>query len=43
VCFDFPVGHQKDNYALKYGIPHVLDVRPDAVSLQEQTEPTPNP
>lgn len=22
VCFDFPVGHQKNNYALKCGMPH---------------------
>ncbi|MBS1661810.1 MAG: LD-carboxypeptidase [Bacteroidetes bacterium] len=27
VCFDFPVGHQKENYALKYGMPHILDTR----------------
>jgi muramoyltetrapeptide carboxypeptidase len=26
VCFDFPVGHQKNNYALKCGAPHILEV-----------------
>ncbi|HVS98465.1 MAG TPA: LD-carboxypeptidase [Puia sp.] len=39
VCFDFPVGHQKDNYALKYGMPHVLEVRTDGVSLREKSGP----
>ena len=33
VCFDFPVGHQKNNFALKYGIPHTLDVKPESVQL----------
>ncbi|MEP7277959.1 MAG: LD-carboxypeptidase [Bacteroidota bacterium] len=35
VCFDFPVGHQKNNYALKCGVRHRLDVLPDAVNLKE--------
>lgn len=35
VCFDFPVGHQKNNFALKYGIPHSLQVQKDQVSLAE--------
>ncbi len=26
VCFDFPVGHQKANYALKCGVKHLLTV-----------------
>ena len=26
VCFDFPVGHQKNNYALKCGVRHSLEV-----------------
>ncbi len=26
VCFDFPVGHQKNNFALKCGVEHVLRV-----------------
>jgi len=36
VCFDFPVGHQKENYALKYGIPHILDTRDNQVKLSEK-------
>ena len=35
VCFDFPVGHQKNNYALKCGVRHRLMVSPDAVVLKE--------
>ena len=35
ICFDFPVGHQKNNYALKCGMPHHLSVEQDIVSLQE--------
>jgi muramoyltetrapeptide carboxypeptidase len=35
VCFDFPVGHQKNNYALKCGIEHRLAITADNVSLQE--------
>ncbi len=35
VCFDFPVGHQKNNYALKCSVRHRLEVRPDAVALKE--------
>jgi muramoyltetrapeptide carboxypeptidase len=37
VCFNFPVGHQKDNYALKCGILHRLEVRSDASQLVELT------
>lgn len=37
VCFDFPVGHQKENYALKYGIPHILDTRGNTAKLSEKT------
>jgi muramoyltetrapeptide carboxypeptidase len=36
VCFDFPVGHQKENYALKYGIPHILDTRDNQAKLSEK-------
>jgi muramoyltetrapeptide carboxypeptidase len=32
VCFDFPVGHQKNNFALKCGVKHEL-----AVSITETT------
>lgn len=33
VCFGFPVGHQKENYALRHGAMHRLTVRADAVEL----------
>ncbi|HKP32275.1 MAG TPA: LD-carboxypeptidase [Chitinophagaceae bacterium] len=36
VCFDFPVGHQKNNYALKCGVIHKLDVKEEKVSLLEK-------
>lgn len=35
VCFDFPVGHQKNNFALKCGVKHKLAVEPDECSLIE--------
>ncbi len=35
VCFDFPVGHQRNNYALKCGVKHRLDVSKDTVTLSE--------
>lgn len=35
VCFDFPVGHQRNNYALKCGVKHRLMVKEDQVSLME--------
>ncbi|HWK02821.1 MAG TPA: LD-carboxypeptidase [Puia sp.] len=35
VCFDFPVGHQKNNFALKVGVPHSLLVQADQVRLIE--------
>jgi muramoyltetrapeptide carboxypeptidase len=35
VCFDFPVGHQKENYALKCGVKHSLDVNSSGVTLRE--------
>ena len=35
VCFDFPVGHQKDNFALKCGIKHSLSVQLNECSLKE--------
>jgi muramoyltetrapeptide carboxypeptidase len=37
VCFDFPVGHQKNNFALKYGLPHTLMVQADQVRLIESS------
>lgn len=35
VCFDFPVGHQKYNMALKCGVIHALEVSDAVVSLKE--------
>ena len=35
VCFDFPVGHQRNNYALKCGVKHRLAISPDDVILKE--------
>jgi len=35
VCFGFPVGHEKENYALKYGAGHKLKVGKHKVSLEE--------
>ncbi len=35
VCFDFPVGHQKANYALKCGVKHKLTVNEGNVALIE--------
>ena len=35
VCFDFPVGHQKNNFALKCGVRHQLAVHMNESSLTE--------
>jgi muramoyltetrapeptide carboxypeptidase len=35
VCFDFPVGHQKNNFALKCGVRHRLAINTSGVSLKE--------
>jgi muramoyltetrapeptide carboxypeptidase len=35
VCFDFPVGHVKENYALKCGIRHKLSVSENETILKE--------
>jgi muramoyltetrapeptide carboxypeptidase len=35
VCFDFPVGHQRNNYALKCGVRHRLSVKENEVILTE--------
>ena len=43
VCFDFPVGHQINNYALKYGMPHLLEVQPASVQLTESPGPGASP
>ncbi|HXR85140.1 MAG TPA: LD-carboxypeptidase [Hanamia sp.] len=34
VCFDFPVGHVKENYALKCGVKHKLTVSADSTLLE---------
>ena len=36
VCFGFPVGHQKENFALKHGVPHRLEINSTGVELHEQ-------
>lgn len=36
VCFDFPVGHEKQNYALKLGFTYTLKVDDNGVSLEER-------
>ena len=35
VCFDFPVSHNKENYALKVGVVHKLKITKKSVSLSE--------
>jgi muramoyltetrapeptide carboxypeptidase len=35
VCFDFPVGHQKNNFALKCGVKHKLLVKQESAMLGE--------
>ncbi|NLR56747.1 LD-carboxypeptidase [Chitinophaga polysaccharea] len=35
VCFNFPVGHQKNNYALKCGMMHTLNVTDSGTTLAE--------
>ncbi len=36
VCFGFPVGHDKENYALKIGVKYELNVETDFVELKEK-------
>lgn len=36
VCFDFPVSHKKENYALKVGVKHELEVSANEVILKEK-------
>ncbi|MFC4263441.1 LD-carboxypeptidase [Ferruginibacter yonginensis] len=35
VCFDFPVSHAKENYALKHGLVHELNISKETVTLKE--------
>ncbi len=37
VCFDFPVGHQKNNFALKCGVRHTLVVHETNCTLTEKS------
>ena len=36
VCFNFPVGHAMENYALKHGVVHLLQVNENGVTLTEK-------
>ncbi len=36
VCFNFPVSHEQENYALKTGMVHTLSVINDKVTLEEK-------
>jgi muramoyltetrapeptide carboxypeptidase len=38
VCFNFPVSHSRENYAIKHGLPHRLVVDEAGVRLSEVTE-----
>ena len=35
ICYNFPVSHEKENYALKVGVEYTLQVRPNQVLLHE--------
>jgi muramoyltetrapeptide carboxypeptidase len=37
VCFDFPVGHQRANYALKCGVMHRLTVNANEIRLTDRS------
>ncbi|HET9433235.1 MAG TPA: LD-carboxypeptidase, partial [Chitinophagaceae bacterium] len=37
VCFDFPIGHQKNNFAIKCGATHTLVVREHNCTLTEKS------
>jgi len=36
VCFNFPVSHARENYALKIGMPYKLNITSSAVELKEK-------
>jgi len=36
VCFNFPLGHTQENYALKHGIKHILEVTENGALLTEK-------
>ncbi len=35
ICFDFPVGHQKNNFALKCGVTHLVSLNNEKCMLEE--------
>jgi len=35
VCYDFPVSHDKENYAIKHGMEYALEVTAKKVNLKE--------
>jgi len=35
VCFGFPVSHERENYALKIGVRHTLEITPEKILLKE--------
>lgn len=35
ICFDFPVGHQRANFAIKCGVPHRLQITPEQAILTQ--------
>ncbi|WP_431211855.1 S66 peptidase family protein [Puia sp. P3] len=35
VCFGFPVSHDRENYTLKIGVQHTLDITPEKITLKE--------
>jgi len=35
VCFGFPVSHERENYALKIGVRHTLEIGQERTLLQE--------
>ncbi len=37
VCFNFPVGHSMENYALKHGVTHTLEVTENGAILTEKS------
>ena len=39
ICFDFPVSHNKENYALKIGVKYSLQVGEGGAVLRELSEP----
>jgi muramoyltetrapeptide carboxypeptidase len=38
ICFQFPVGHSRENYALKVGVDYQLQVGKKKVTLEEKYE-----